>query len=537
MPTNIAGKRVLILQQRGWGVRIGHPLARRLAETGAVLAAVTVKRATHRFTVEQRDVAYESIYPADNIKENPQNAGDLDNVSLAEICSELGIESVWPLAQASRNHVSSYRDRFYYGFRQNQSDSQIGDFIKGTFLHVRRCFDDFRPDILVLPNFAGLQHIIFSLMAEKRGVPACAAIDSKVRNVQIFARDHLAHRSNYLDRLVELRNGATSSNIGRAEEYIAKNRERLSATSISTGMAQAFAGGNARDRNELDLVLEPRVGLLAYVRALRMSVAESIAYLRSGHTEHFANLGVTNDFRPPRFIFRDHFMAVKYRRVAECYPYAKLDNIGKFVFLPLQVQPEATLNIQAPRFNNQIELARQVAMSLPGDHTLVVKDHPNMTWRHPPSYIDKIARTPNVKLVDFRIRAESILRRASVLVSPSSSTIAEAALLGVPCIQLGDLGTTAAYPNVTRHCDLSTLSKAILDVLATSVDSATYDADLNRYIAAAFDVGVESKYHKIWAGEISEEAASEDMKRFITAFVGEIDRLLGQTCVDAEACS
>ena len=80
MPTNIAGKRVLILQQRGWGVRIGHPLARRLAETGAVLAAVTVKRATHRFTVEQRDVAYESIYPADNIKENPQNAGDLDNV-------------------------------------------------------------------------------------------------------------------------------------------------------------------------------------------------------------------------------------------------------------------------------------------------------------------------------------------------------------------------------------------------------------------------------------------------------------------------
>ena len=58
--------------------------------------------------------------------------------------------------------------------------------------------------------------------------------------------------------------------------------------------------------------------------------------------------------------------------------------------MPLQFQPEESIDVQAPRFNNMIELARQVAMSLPGDMTLIVKDHPGMFGFRNPKYLNKI---------------------------------------------------------------------------------------------------------------------------------------------------
>jgi hypothetical protein len=165
---DLNGLRVLVLQQRGWAIRVGHPLAVRLIrETGAVVCAVTVKRSTHEFISTQSDIEYERIISADAVKEDPTIMAGLETLSLTDVCRELGVDTVWRMAQASRNHVNSYEDRFYYSFRQGLPDAEIVNFIKGTFLHVRRCFDELKPDIVVLPNFAGLQHIMRGFQGQR----------------------------------------------------------------------------------------------------------------------------------------------------------------------------------------------------------------------------------------------------------------------------------------------------------------------------------------------------------------------------------
>ena len=51
------------------------------------------------------------------------------------------------------------------------------------------------------------------------------------------------------------------------------------------------------------------------------------------------------------------------------FNFDKLDNLDNFVYLPLQSQPEQTVDSYAPLFNNQIETSRQIAMNLPKDFT------------------------------------------------------------------------------------------------------------------------------------------------------------------------
>jgi len=204
------------------------------------------------------------------------------------------------------------------------------------------------------------------------------------------------------------------------------------------------------------------------------------------------------------------------------FDYYPFEKIGKFVYFPLQFQPEATIDVGAPFFSNQIETARQVAMALPDDYTLVVKEHPAMVGLRPSSYIEKVARTPNVKLIDYRIPSENILKRADLIISPSGTTIAEAAFLNKPVIQLGNLGTTLKLPNVFKHSDIMTLSSKIKEILGVDLRSSEYERKLENYVAAAYDTGFDLNYLAMW-----EKGKTEGMENFWEIYKKEIENSLG----------
>ena len=150
-------------------------------------------------------------------------------------------------------------------------------------------------------------------------------------------------------------------------------------------------------------------------------------------------VGVSPEYRPPRLILRDYYTSRKNKKFSENFNYYPLEKIKKFVYFPLQIQPEIAVDAAAPFFANQLETARQVAMSLPDDYTLVVRDVPVMatSGRRSCSYLEKLARTPNVKLIDYRISPQEVLKQADLVVSPGGTTLAEAAFYCKPGIQIG----------------------------------------------------------------------------------------------------
>jgi len=498
----LANKRILIFLQRGWGLNIGQFLAKKLQQQNCRLAGLTLKRSLHQYMLKQAEVKYDLLINNDEIMSRPKDYLKGEHYDLKHICEQLGVDSIWPIVSTLRNHVRSYKDKYYYSFKQNVSDQDIIDYVMAVYKYILYFFENFNPDLIISPNFVALPHIMFHLYAKKRGVKMLAVTDCKVRGVFIFTHSYQDNEGKFYTHIDNLNdNKITSPNSKKAKAYIAQFRQKFIKPSYVSDRS-----------NKASLVKKIKHELAPYYHSLRFIIKPPINVLKS--------TGITGDYKPPRILLRDHYAHKKYKRFANKYSYYPFDKLKKFVYFPLQFQPEATIDVAAPYFTNQIEVARLLAMSLPDDYTLVVKDHPEMVGLRSDSYLEKIARTVNVKLIDYRIPNENIIKKTSLIISPSGTTIAEASFYYKPVIQLGNLGTTQKLPNVFKHTDLTTISGLIKKLLNTNLKTSDYDQKLENYIAAAYDVGFDADYLKAWT-----KGDKTEMEKLWTVYKNEIKNI------------
>lgn len=491
---NFGNKRILILQQRSWGINIGHFLAIKLQSEGAKLCALTLKKTTHEFIISQKEVRYDLIINNDEVMENPKKYLDKDEFTIKEICQDLGIDSIWPIVSSLRNHVKSYQEKYYYSYKQNISDSEIEDYIKAIYKTIKNIFNNFNPDLIISPNFVSLPHIMINLYALKNQIPMIGVTDSKVKGYNIFINDYLENSGLFFQKIEKLNNHKEDSkNRTRAREYIEEFRNKFK----QPDHLEKFIKDREDWRQKIKKELAP------FYRILQWYIDRP--------KDSLANLGPTIDYRSPKIILRDHFCHKQYERYAKKFNYYPFEKIKKFVYFPLQFQPESSIDVMAPYFSNQIETARLIAMSLPDDYTLVVKEHPAMVGLRTPSYLEKLSRTVNIKLIDYRTSSQEVLKRTDLIISPNSTTIVEAAFFKKPAIQLGNLGTTLRLPNVFKHTDLTTLTKKIKTVLTTNLDTADYEEKLENFVIAAFETGFNIKYTDIWEGNNKNSREMEDI--------------------------
>ena len=97
-------------------------------------------------------ITYQNIVDFDQVINDPYSVQGVDDISIVDVCSRLGIDTIWPIAQ-ERMYARSYSDRYYYSFRQNRSDEDIRTYVKAAYLTYQRLFDEFLPDVVVATNF------------------------------------------------------------------------------------------------------------------------------------------------------------------------------------------------------------------------------------------------------------------------------------------------------------------------------------------------------------------------------------------------
>ncbi len=351
--------------------------------------------------------------------------------------------------------------------------------VKAVYAALKRLLDAFEPDVVLTPNFASMIQDVARLLALRRGVKMVGVFYTKISGRFAFTYSPHVADGPFIERVDALNAGALSPHEAEARAYV-------------EGFCEAF------------LAPKPAAARPPLRRRL---LAEAMPYLLIGRyyqkkllgkEERRANLGITLDHRPPRIVLRDHYQHKRNRRRALRYPYTPLEGLGPYAYFPLQFQPEAQIDVISPYFSNQIEVARLAAQALPGDLVLAVKEHPSMVGRRGRSYYDKLARSPNVKLIDCRVPSGQVIRGARLVLSPSSTTISEAAFFRVPAIQFGDMGITLKLPNVVKHTDMTTLSARVREALACDLHGEDYDRRLRNYVAAAYDVGFELPYVRMW---------------------------------------
>ena len=147
-----------------------------------------------------------------------------------------------------------------------------------------------------------------------------------------------------------------------------------------------------------------------------------------------------------------------------------IKNQEKFIFFPLQVEPERTVVYDAPFYANQSELIKNIAKSLPIYIKLYVKEHYNMrfrSWREIKFY-KELLDIPNVRLIHPSVNPEKILEKCSIVITTSSTAAMEAAFYEKASIVFADT-VFSDLPSVYRIKNLEELPEIIKIALETKV--------------------------------------------------------------------
>ncbi|MDC0154181.1 hypothetical protein OAJ02_05580, partial [Nitrosopumilus sp.] len=159
----------------------------------------------------------------------------------------------------------------------------------------------------------------------------------------------------------------------------------------------------------------------------------------------------------------------------------RIGSFKKIIYFPLGVDLERNLLINAPFFNNQLEIIRYIIKSLPVDYTLCVKENPSQStreWRKISEY-KEFMKIPNLVLLHPDVPSEEIITKSSLVVTIAGTSGFEAAFFQKPSMIFSDLGYSI-LPSVFRVESIEKISATIKEAVNTQVSIQ----DVDRYFSA-----------------------------------------------------
>jgi CDP-glycerol glycerophosphotransferase (TagB/SpsB family) len=167
----------------------------------------------------------------------------------------------------------------------------------------------------------------------------------------------------------------------------------------------------------------------------------------------------------------------------------------RYVFFPLHTEPEVSLLVYGRPFVNQIEVIRMLAMSLPVDMVLVVKEHPWMVGKRSMGAYKKILNIPRVLFADPKLDARTLIQESDMVTVITGSVALEAAMIGKPVITFGDCPYNILPDAMVRRCDdlrhIQILLREMLDEYECD------DQALEHYVEAVFETSASVNLYSV----------------------------------------
>lgn len=126
------------------------------------------------------------------------------------------------------------------------------------------------------------------------------------------------------------------------------------------------------------------------------------------------------------------------RRGAGQVLYERPDASERFVFFPLHLANDSAVTVRAPQFQRQEDLVAYVSeRCLPSGTKLWVKPHIGARDAYPIEMMTRIARMPNVRLVEPTLNPHDLIERAIFTLVINSTAGFEAIVHGKPVVVVG----------------------------------------------------------------------------------------------------
>lgn len=182
--------------------------------------------------------------------------------------------------------------------------------------------------------------------------------------------------------------------------------------------------------------------------------------------------------------------------------YTNLRAIDRFIYFPLHVPGDIALTIRSTEYLDQLALVDFICRHLPDGVDVAIKEHPAMVGMMPPARLQEmLKRYPRLKLIDPATNNYAVMREALGIVTINSKTGAEAGLLGLPVVVLGDAFYKKApfAFSVDRLTDLPRMMAA----LASGGLSLPSAKKIRRWFAGAWEMSRPGELYATDATDIS----------------------------------
>lgn len=158
---------------------------------------------------------------------------------------------------------------------------------------------------------------------------------------------------------------------------------------------------------------------------------------------------------------------------------------GKFVYMALQLEPEASTCVDSPFFEDQKFWIDVVAKALPINVYLVIKENPKMWGDRDLSFYRTAIEHPEVIWIDPTTPTEKIIEKCAAVLTITGTVAIEAAALGKPVAMFGRAPFSTALkciPVINGLTDLPSVLRRVLED-GEKTDKEVFEEQFATYIA------------------------------------------------------
>jgi hypothetical protein len=412
--------------------------------------------------------------------------GKPDMTRLARYEAELGGEAgLFGAIVADRRLFMGPDCAFTQDYRRRYSDDELWVMLQRGIEQMETLFDRLKPDLVVSFICVTMLDYVAYLVAQARGIRLF-----NLRPTRIGDRVAFSHKLNdpapelaaQYERLIA---GECSRFEEEAQRYIQRVREQ-----------HGRYEGVVRPSDKP--ALKSNVGKFARFDRLFSAV---LTYLNYRSSIAASDNHVPDPLRRLYFTaWRNPRQARRTRNFFNGRYVGESDLQGlRYVFFPLHTEPEVSLLVYGRPYVNQIEIVRMLAMSLPVDMVLIVKEHPWMVGKRSLAAYHKMLDIPRVRFADPALEARTLVKRADLVAVVTGSVALEAAMLDKPVITFGDCPYNLLPEAMVRRCadprNLQTLIKNAI------TDYRVDEKALLAYVTAVFATSVSANLYSVLLGK------------------------------------
>ena len=452
--------------------RIQHAIALELMKRGIAdqFCGFMTSVKSEQILLEQKDIEYGTLISDDELHEEAKRT-KLDLHYIQELEKEIGLPTLWPYLVTDR---CIFRNIPHENFSYTPKYDHEGmlRLLQVESKAMRAMLDKEKPDLLILPLTGSMGVQLLYEMAKKRGVKTLFVLAARIDDRITICDNNMNDFSNVVKNV-----HPTKEDYENADAFIQRfnGQEEVRYDGIHAPKKVQFP---------LKFVWDEFAGFIKYVRQ----------YLKTQRYIRRHKLAQDYTLPSPRDYVRNRVKRFGRRLKGYKNLYSKPDWNEDFAYFPLHVEPEVAVSVWAPFYDNQIELARSIAKSLPAHFKLYVKDKPNMLYDRPASYYEKLLRIPNVKLLDPHTGSQKISKHAKLITTITGTAGFEAYLMGKPVITFGSVMYNAA-PSVKKAGKVTDLPALVKDAL----ENYKFDKEeAQHFVASLYHVSQPFAFGKLW---------------------------------------